>query len=113
MGRARLLFDIILLAVLLAPAALVLTAPALAQNLPPAQQGLAPAPANFYGLAPTEIICMATRADGSREEIASMKWEGGAVPAGACPPDATRLQSYTAESISTTDKSATKAGGND
>ena len=62
--------------------AVFLAAPALAQP------DAAPALANFHGLTPTEIICMATGEDGQPEEVSSTPWEGGEIAADACPPGA-------------------------
>ena len=91
--------------------AVFLAAPALAQ------QDAAPALANFHGLTPTEIICMATGEDGQPEEVSSTPWEGGEIAADACPPGATPLHSYAAEAVSDADSSGgsvdAKPGGTD
>jgi hypothetical protein len=97
-------------------AALFLAAPALAQDLPPAKQGRA-SPPNFYGLTPQYLLCMGTKHDGRPAEIARTPWEGGAVPADACPPETDIFQAYTIKAISgigrTTGSSHAATGGHD
>ena len=98
-------------------AALFLAAPALAQDLPLHKQDSTPSPANLDGLAPKEIICMETRSDGRPEEISRTKWEGGAVPADACPPGSDPFQAYTLQAMTNIGRplapSHSEAGGTD
>ena len=86
MRRGKLIFFIMLLA------ALFLAAPALAQE--PARRPLSLPMASIDGMTPEAIICMEARQDGSRAEVARTPWNGGAMPADACPPETDLFQAY-------------------